>query len=126
MAHCDHVFYRNLRKKYPTVDRAEGVYVWDTSGKRYIDGSGGACVVSIGHAVPEILEAMARQFGRVPFIHSSHFTNTAACECAELICRMAPSKSLSKVYFLSGGSEAVESAVKLVRQYWREAGKPDK
>jgi adenosylmethionine-8-amino-7-oxononanoate aminotransferase len=62
----------------------------------------------------------------VPFIHNSHFTNPAACECAELICRMAPAKSLSKVYFLSGGSEAVESAVKLVRQYWREAGKPDK
>ena len=69
----EHVFYRNLRKAYPMADRAEGVYIWDTAGKRYLDGSGGACVVSIGHCVPEILEAIQRQFNRVPFVHSSQF-----------------------------------------------------
>jgi adenosylmethionine-8-amino-7-oxononanoate aminotransferase len=126
METCDHVFYRNLRKIYPVADRAEGVYIWDADGKRYIDGSGGACVVSIGHCVPEILEAMQTQFRRVPFVHSSHFTNPAACELGELLFKMAPDKSMSRTYFLSGGSEAVESAVKLVRQYWREAGKADK
>ena len=126
MEACDHVFYRNLRKVYPVADRAEGVYIWDTRGKRYLDGSGGACVVSIGHGVPEILEAMQIQFKRVPFVHSSHFTNPAACELGNLLHAMAPDESLSRTYFLSGGSEAVESAVKLVRQYWREAGQPDK
>ena len=126
MEACDHVFYRNLRKVYPVADRAEGVYIWDTRGKRYLDGSGGACVVSIGHGVPTILEAMQNQFKRVPFVHSSHFTNPAACELGNLLHAMAPDKSLSRTYFLSGGSEAVESAVKLVRQYWREAGQPDK
>lgn len=126
MEACNHVFYRNLRKIYPVADRAEGVYIWDTDGKQYIDGSGGACVVSIGHCVPEILNAMQTQFKRVPFVHSSHFTNPAACELGDLLHRMAPDESLTRTYFLSGGSEAVESAVKLVRQYWREAGQPDK
>jgi adenosylmethionine-8-amino-7-oxononanoate aminotransferase len=122
----EHVFYRNLRKAYPMADRAEGVYIWDTAGKRYLDGSGGACVVSIGHCVPEILEAIQRQFNRVPFVHSSHFTNPAVCELGDLLHQMAPDASLTRTYFLSGGSEAVETAVKLMRQYWREAGKPDK
>jgi len=122
----EHVFYRNLRKAYPMADRAEGVYIWDTAGKRYLDGSGGACVVSIGHCVPEILEAIQRQFNRVPFVHSSQFTNPAACELGDLLYQMAPDAALTRTYFLSGGSEAVESAVKLMRQYWREAGKPDK
>jgi adenosylmethionine-8-amino-7-oxononanoate aminotransferase len=108
------------------ADRAEGVYIWDTAGKRYLDGSGGACVVSIGHCVPEILEAIQRQFNRVPFVHSSHFTNPAVCELGDLLHQMAPDASLTRTYFLSGGSEAVETAVKLMRQYWREAGKPDK
>lgn len=122
----DHIFYRNLRKSYPVVDRGEGVFLYDKSGKRYMDGSGGACVVSIGHGVPEIREAMLSQADRLAFSHGSHFTSEAAIECAERLARMAPDASLAKVYFLSGGSEAVETAVKLVRQYWREVGKPDK
>jgi adenosylmethionine-8-amino-7-oxononanoate aminotransferase len=69
---------------------------------------------------------MQIQFKRVPFVHSSHFTSPAACELGDLLHAMAPDRSLGRTYFLSGGSEAVESAVKLVRQYWREAGRPDK
>jgi len=126
VAHEDHIFYRNLRKTYPVVDRAEGVFLWDKNGRRYLDGSGGACVVSIGHGVPEVRAAMLAQADRLAFSHGSHFTSEAAMECAERICRMIPNKHLNKVYFLSGGSEAVETAVKLVRQYWREVGKPDK
>ncbi len=122
----ERVFYRNLRKTYPVVDRGEGIFIWDKEGRRYIDGSGGACVVSIGHGVPEILEAMKTQAQRICFAHSSHFTSEAALECADLLTRMAPDPSLNRVYFLSGGSEAVETAVKVVRQYWREVGKPDK
>jgi adenosylmethionine-8-amino-7-oxononanoate aminotransferase len=126
MGNENHVFYRNLKKQYPMVERAEGIYIWDTDGKQYLDGSGGACVVSIGHAVPEIRKAMLNQAARVPFVHASQFTNPGAQECAQLICDMTADKTLGKVYFLSGGSEAVETAVKVVRQYWREAGQPDK
>ncbi|SMC21061.1 Adenosylmethionine-8-amino-7-oxononanoate aminotransferase [Desulfacinum hydrothermale DSM 13146] len=122
----NHVFYRNLRKTYPVVDRGEGIHIWDKDGNRYIDGSGGACVVSLGHGVPEILEAMKEQAARISFAHGSHFTSEAARECADRLVRLAPDPSLSRVYFLSGGSEAVETAVKVVRQYWREVGRPDK
>ncbi|MGQ9748389.1 aspartate aminotransferase family protein [Desulfosoma sp.] len=122
----ERVFYRNLRKTYPVVDRGEGIFIWDKEGRRYVDGSGGACVVSIGHGVPEILEAMRVQAQRICFAHSSHFTSEAAIECAELLTDMAPDPALNRVYFLSGGSEAVETAVKVVRQYWREIGQPDK
>ena len=83
-------------------------------------------MISIGHGVPEIREAMLAQADRLAFSHGSHFTSEAAMECAERLCAMASDKRLNKVYFLSGGSEAVETAVKLVRQYWREVGKPDK
>jgi adenosylmethionine-8-amino-7-oxononanoate aminotransferase len=124
--HEDHVFYRNLRKAYPVVDRAEGVFVWDKTGRRYLDGSGGAAVVTIGHGVSEIRDAMLAQADKLAFCHGSHFSSEAAKECAERLCRMVSDKRLGKVYFLSGGSEAVETAVKLVRQYWREIGKPDK
>lgn len=122
----DHVFYRDLRKTYPVVDRGEGVFVWDKNGKRYLDGSGGACVVTIGHGVPEIREAMLVQADRLAFTHGTHFTSEAAMECAQRLCTMAPDSRLNRVYFLSGGSEAVETAVKLVRQYWRDVGRPDK
>ena len=100
MEACDHVFYRNLRKVYPVADRAEGVYIWDTRGKRYLDGSGGACVVSIGHGVPAILEAMQKQFKRVPFVHSSHFTNPAACELGDRLHAMAPDESAETEWML--------------------------
>lgn len=122
----DSNFYRNLRKYYPTVDRGKGIYIWDTDGKRYIDGSGGACVVSIGHGVKEIREAMMRQAERISFSHGSQFTSEAAIECAEELVSLMPSPELNKCYFLSEGSTAIETAVKLARQYWREAGKPDK
>lgn len=125
-ANEDHIFYRNLHKTYPVVDRAEGVFIWDKSGTRYLDGSGGACVVSIGHGVPEIREAMLAQADLLAFSHGSHFSSESARDCAARLCKMASDRRLSKVYFLSGGSEAVETAVKLVRQYWREIGRPDK
>lgn len=119
-------FYRNLRKHYPTVDRGEGVYIWDIDGKRYIDGSGGACVVSIGHGVQAIKRAMIEQADRISFAHGSHFTSEAAIECAGQLVSFMPSAELNKCYFLSEGSTAIETAVKLARQYWREAGKPEK
>lgn len=122
---ADHVFYRNLKRDYPIIERGEGIYLFDRQGKRYIDGSGGAAVVGIGHGVKEITEAMVRQAQKVSFAHSSQFTSQAAIDLAEKLVRLAP-PGLSRVYFLSGGSEAVETAIKMARQYQVERGKPQK
>jgi adenosylmethionine-8-amino-7-oxononanoate aminotransferase len=121
----DHVFYRNLRKYYPSVSHGEGIYLYDTDGNRYIDGSGGAAVVGIGHGVREITEAMLRQAEKVSFSHGSQFTSEAAVAFAERIVLLAP-EGLTKVYFLSGGSEAIETAVKMARQYNVDRGKSGK
>ncbi|HDL90688.1 MAG TPA: aspartate aminotransferase family protein [Thermodesulforhabdus norvegica] len=122
----DYVFYRVPKRHYPVVDRGEGIYIWDDTGKRYIDGSGGAAVVTIGHGVGEIMEAMVRQARRIAYTHGTHFTSEAAKECAERLCRLVPDQRLNRVYFLSGGSEAVEAAVKVARQYWEEIGERDR
>jgi adenosylmethionine-8-amino-7-oxononanoate aminotransferase len=121
----DHVFYRNVNKFYPTAERAEGIYIFDTEGRRYMDGSGGAVVVSIGHGVREIQDVMLKQASRIAFAHGSQFTSEAAVELAQKIVDISP-PGLERVYFLSGGSEAVETAVKLARQYQVERGVPSK
>lgn len=119
----DHVFYRTPTKYYPTVERGEGVYIYDKEGRQYIDGSGGAAVVNIGHGVKEIEEAMLTQAGRIAFTHGTQFTSEAAIGLAERIVGMSP-PGLSRVYFLSGGSEAVETAMKMARQYQVDRGLP--
>lgn len=119
------VFYRNLRRFYPIADRGEGIYIYDTTGKKYIDGSGGAAVVGIGHGVKEITEAMVRQAEKISFSHGSQFTSQPTLDLAAQLARLAP-EGLNKVYFLSGGSEAIETAVKMARQYQVERGKPEK
>jgi adenosylmethionine-8-amino-7-oxononanoate aminotransferase len=121
----DRVFYRNLKKSYPIVDHGDGVYIYDTQGKQYIDGSGGAAVVGIGHGVKEITEAMLRQAQRISFSHGSQFTSQTAIDLASELVRFSP-KGLTRVYYLSGGSEAIETAVKMARQYHVERGKPEK
>jgi adenosylmethionine-8-amino-7-oxononanoate aminotransferase len=117
----DHVFYRNPRKSYPTAVRGEGVYIYDQNGKAYLDGSGGAVVVSIGHGVKEIREAMLKQVGQIAFAHGSHFTSEAAVALADKIIAISPA-GLNRVYFLSGGSEAIETSVKMARQYQVDRG----
>ena len=121
----DRVFYRNPKKFYPTAERAEGIYIYDTEGKRYIDGSGGAVVVGIGHGVKEITDAMVRQANKIAFSHGSQFASEPAVELASKMVEFSPD-GLTRVYFLSGGSEAVETTVKLARQYQVERGKPSK
>jgi adenosylmethionine-8-amino-7-oxononanoate aminotransferase len=117
----DHVFYRNPRKSYPTAVRGEGVYIYDQNGKAYLDGSGGAVVVSIGHGVKEIREAMLEQAGQIAFAHGSQFTSEAAVALADKIIAISPA-GLNRVYFLSGGSEAIETSVKMARQYQVDRG----
>lgn len=121
----DHIFYRTPGAFYPTVERGEGIYIYDQSGKRYIDGSGGAVVVSIGHNVKEVRDAIISQAGKIAFTHGTQFTSEAAIALAERICALS-SPPLNRVYFLSGGSEAVETTVKLARQYQVDRGKPSK
>lgn len=120
-----HVFYRNPFTRYPTVVRGEGPYLYDEQGKRYLDACGGAIVSALGHRVPEIVEALKAQLDSVEFAHTSQFTNAPQEELATLLAERAPG-GLNHVYFVSGGSEAVESAMKLARGYWVQMGRPDK
>jgi adenosylmethionine-8-amino-7-oxononanoate aminotransferase len=119
------VFYRHLDRAFPEVVRGEGVYLWDGSGKRYLDASGGAVVVNLGHGRREIADAIAEQAAAVGYAHGSFFTHPAMEElCAEL-ARHLP-ESLDKVYLVQGGAEGIETAIKLARQYWLARGREGK
>ncbi len=110
-----HLFYQS-RQRRPRLKRSEGVYIWDVSGKRYLDGSSGAMVCNIGHSNPAVLEAMRRQMEISTFGYRLHFETVSAEELAAKVAALAPD-GLERVFFASGGSEAVESAIKLARQY---------
>ncbi|AIF50986.1 aspartate aminotransferase family protein [Pelosinus sp. UFO1] len=114
-----HVFYRNVNKTYLEVDRGEGIYLYDKEGKKYIDACSGAAVSNLGHAHPGIIDALVKQAQKVAFSHLSRWTSTPIQELANLIADLAPG-SLSKLYLVSGGSEATESALKMARQYYME------
>jgi adenosylmethionine-8-amino-7-oxononanoate aminotransferase len=109
------LFYQ-MRQRRPLLDRAEGVYLWDRSGKRYLDGCSGAMVSNIGHGNRRVLDAMRQQMERANFGYRLHFENEPAERLAALIAGLSP-PGHEKVFFVSGGSEAVESCIKLARQY---------
>lgn len=114
---------RSFRKPYPVAVRGEGVYIWDADSKRYLDFSGSAAVNFIGHGVGEIADAMAEQARQLEFVHSSQFTTNIAEEfAAELLDFAGENFAGGAVYFTSGGSESVETALKLARQYQVEIG----
>lgn len=105
---------RSYRKHYPTAVRGEGVYLWDSEGRRYIDFASSAVVSFIGHGVPEIGEAIAKQAKQLEFVHSSQFVTEPAEQFArELLGFLGPAYRDGSVFFTSGGSEAVETALKL-------------
>jgi len=110
-----HLFYQS-RLERPLVDRAEGVYLWDVHGRRYVDGSSGPMCVNIGYGNPRVLEAMRRQMARTTFAYRLHFENEPAEALARELAALMPA-GLERVFFVSGGSEAVESCLKLARQY---------
>jgi len=117
------VFRRSFRKAFPSAVRGEAVYVWDTEGKRYLDFSGSAAVNLIGHGVPEITAAMTEQAVQLEFVHTSHFTTPVAEGYArELLDFAGENFRGGAVYFTCGGSESVETALKLARQYQVEIG----
>ncbi|TYC60675.1 aspartate aminotransferase family protein [Rhodobacterales bacterium] len=109
-----HLFYQS-RLRRPTLDQAHGVYMWDVDGKRYLDGSSGAMVCNIGHSNQNVLEAMRRQMEKSTFGYRLHFETEPAEKLAAKTAALAPD-GMEKVFFVSGGSEAVESAIKLARQ----------
>lgn len=119
------VFYRKLARSYPKIVRGEGCYLFDEDGKRYLDACGGAYVANIGHGVKEIGDAMAAQAAKVAYLNGTAFTHGPVEELARMIAERTPG-ALEYAYFLSSGSEAVEAALKLARQFWVEAGKPGK
>jgi adenosylmethionine-8-amino-7-oxononanoate aminotransferase len=120
-----HVFHRDPRLTYRVAVRGEGAYLIDRDGKRYLDASGGAAVSCLGHSDAAVIQAIERQLQKLPFAHTSFFTNEPMEELADALIARAP-KSFDKVYFVSGGSEAIEAALKLARQYFVEKGEPQR
>lgn len=120
-----HVFPRHSKHVPPTAVSARGVYIFDASGKAYLDGSGGAAVSCLGHGDADVIGAINAQTQKLAFAHTGFFTSDPAEELADLLVRHAPG-DLSRVYLVSGGSEAVEAAIKLARQYYLEIGQPDR
>jgi adenosylmethionine-8-amino-7-oxononanoate aminotransferase len=121
------VFRRSFRKEFPLAVRGEGVYVWDAEGNKYLDLSGSAAVNFIGHGVPEISAAMAAQATKLEFVHTSQFTTPVAEEYAKELLEFAGESFVGgAVYFTCGGSESIETALKLARQYQVESGQPER
>ena len=117
------VFHRLPSHVYPTAVRGEGVYLFDAAGKRYIDASGGAAVACLGHGHPAVIAAIKRQADALCYVHTSFFTTEVAEQLAEHLVSRAP-LGVSHASFVSGGAEAMETALKMARQYFLERGEP--
>lgn len=115
----DCVFLRDYSWEYPEIEYGKGIYIYDTEGKEYIDACSGAAVANLGHGSSEIARVMAEQAKKVAFTHLSRFITGPARELAQKIAEMTPG-DLNYVYFVSGGSEATETAIKLCRQFFLE------
>jgi adenosylmethionine-8-amino-7-oxononanoate aminotransferase len=118
----DHVFARGPGR-LPMAVRGDGIWIEDAEGRRYLDGSGGAAVSCLGHSDPDVRAAIHAQLDRIAFAHTGFFTSEPAEELADLLIAEAP-PGIDRVYLVSGGSEAVEAAIKLARQYYLEIGEP--
>lgn len=118
-----HVFHRHLRQTPPVAASSQGMFIRDAEGREYLDASGGAAVSSLGHAHPEVLAAMHAQLDTLAYAHTSFFTSEVAERLADELIASAP-EGMSHAYLVSGGSEAVESALKMARQYFVEIGQP--
>ncbi|OXH88339.1 aspartate aminotransferase family protein, partial [Burkholderia multivorans] len=119
------VFHRAPRATLPVAVAGDGIEIIDSTGKRYIDACGGAAVSCLGHSNQRVIDAIKRQVQQLPYAHTSFFTTDAAEELADRLVAAAPA-GLEHVYFVSGGSEAIEAALKLARQYFVEKGEPQR
>jgi adenosylmethionine-8-amino-7-oxononanoate aminotransferase len=120
-----HIFGRTTRGALPTAVEGDGAYIIDAQGKRYLDGSGGAAVSCLGHSDPDVRAALHAQLDRLAFAHTGFFTSEPAETLADMLIEEAP-EGIDRVYLVSGGSEAVEAAIKLARQYFLEIGQPQR
>ncbi|WP_276511844.1 aspartate aminotransferase family protein [Pseudalkalibacillus hwajinpoensis] len=120
-----HLIKPLLGMDYAFISHGKGIYLYDEDGHAFIDGCSGAVTANIGHAVPEIKEAMVKQADQVSFVYRSQFTSSSAELLAERLCRNAPG-DLDWVFFVNSGSEALETALKIAVQYWQELGRPTK
>ena len=120
-----HVLHRAIAHRYPTAVSGHGIFIRDETGKDYIDASGGAAVSCLGHSHPEIIGAMRAQLDQLEYAHTSFFTSQAAEELADELVAHAP-EGLGHAFFVSGGSESIEAALKLARQYFVERGEPQR
>ncbi|MGK3115503.1 aspartate aminotransferase family protein [Candidatus Pantoea formicae] len=120
-----HIIHRSLCSTPAVAARAQAAYIYDAQGKQYLDACGGAAVSCLGHAHPDVLAAMHRQIDQLAYAHTSFFTSDTVEQLAEQLTRTAPG-DLNYAYFVSGGSEAVETALKLARQYFVEIGQPSR
>ena len=120
-----HVFHRSPGHAYPVAVAGDGCYLYDREGNRYLDASGGAAVSCLGHSDRAVIEAIERQLQALPYAHTSFFTNEPMEALADALIAHAPAP-LDRVYFTSGGSEAMEAALKLARQYFLEKGEPQR
>ncbi len=116
-----HVFPRHTKASTPVAVGGDGCYIIDKNGKKYFDGSGGAAVSCLGHSDPDVTAAIKGQVDQIAFAHTGFFTSEPAEQLADLLIEHAPG-NLDRVYFVSGGSEAMEAALKLARQYFLEKG----
>ena len=120
-----HVFQRQIHADLPRAKKGDGIYIIDADGKRYLDASGGAAVSCLGHSDPDVIQAIKDQAETLAFAHTAFFTSEAAEELANLLIGKAPD-GIEVVYFVSGGSEAMEAALKMARQYFLEVGEPER
>ena len=120
-----HIIHRSLLSTPRVADTAKGMYITDNKGKQYLDACGGAAVSCLGHAQPDVLAAMHAQIDKMAYAHTSFFTSDVAEELADFLVKAAP-EGLDNVYFVSGGSEAIEGALKFARQYFVEIGEPER
>ena len=120
-----HVFPRHCKSDFPTAVAGDGCYLVDATGKRYFDGSGGAAVSCLGHSNARVKQAIRDQLEVLEFAHTGFFTSQPAEALADLLIANAPGQ-IDRAYFVSGGSESVEAAIKLARQYFVEQGQPQR
>jgi adenosylmethionine-8-amino-7-oxononanoate aminotransferase len=125
MHNDSHLLHRQLRGDYPLAASASGCWITDVAGRKYLDASGGAAVSCLGHGHPDVLAAMHAQIDRIAYAHTSFFSTEVAEQLADALIATAPA-GISHVYLVSGGSEAVEAALKLARQYFVEKGEPQR
>jgi adenosylmethionine-8-amino-7-oxononanoate aminotransferase len=121
----NHVFHRTTRGTPPAAVSGAGITITDAAGKTYIDASGGAAVSCLGHNHPRVVKALKEQLDKLDFAHTAFFTTPVAEALADALIEAAP-RGLERVYFVSGGSEAVEAGLKLARQYFLEIGQPQR